>query len=274
MILKVNPLYRRLKAKLTILRFVNLVESIGHGVKTQSPEQGPWGVDKKYDFSQALSVLETELGTAADIPQVYTGLFQVRIDDSYFNQVDLMAIYASMKIRDSVKESSKKSVLEIGGGSGSTAFWCHKLGIGPIHLVDLTHAAILQAFYLLLSLPESNIWLYGEGETLNQVDVSIYPHFVKKDIPISNISVVFNQDSFAEMRSKVVHDYLKYLVRIGAKKLLSVNHESEAIAVADGEGQINLTGIIGLHTEFHLQARTPNWIRPGYVDTTWDIKSQ
>jgi len=274
MMLRVNPLYRRLKAKLTILRFVNLVESIGHGVKTQSPEQGPWGVDKKYRFSQALSVLDTELGTAVYIPQeCYTGLFQVRIGDRYFNQVDLMAIYASMKIRDSVKESSKKSVLEIGGGSGSTAFWCHKLGIGPIHLVDLPHAAILQAFYLLLSLPESNIWLYGEKKTLNQVEVSIYPHFVKEEIKISNISVVFNQDSFAEMHTTVVQDYLKYIVRIGAKKLLSINHESEAIAVADGEGQVNLTGIIGLHPEFHLQARTPNWIRSGYVDTTWGVKS-
>lgn len=138
--------------------------------------------------------------------------------------------------------------------------------------MDLPHAAILQAFYLLLSLPESNIWLYGEKRTLNRVEISIYPHFAKEEIEISNISVVFNQDSFAEMHTTVVQDYLKYIVRIGAKKLLSINHESEAIAVADGEGQVNLTGIIGLHSEFHLQARTPNWIRSGYVDTTWGVR--
>jgi hypothetical protein len=212
LMLRINSRYRKLQSKILINRFASLLEAIGGGQPTQNPEQGLWGITKEYDFRAAFSALDKEFGFTVLSPNIYSGLFLTNIGDRSFNQVDIMALNASLEIRKILKNSSKKSVIEIGAGSGMTAYWCNRLGLGPIQLIDLPHVAILQAFYLLKTLPNAKIFLYGE-DAMNDADISIFPNWASHELPLQSIELVFNQDSFAEMSYEVVDTYLKWIVK-------------------------------------------------------------
>ena len=271
--LRSNRRYRNLHSRITLNRFVNLLEGIGNGYLVQNPEQGIWGYGKDFDFNSALTQLDDEFGVEVIPPSIYNGLLQTKIGSRYFNQVDIMALNASLQIRNVLKGSHDKTILEIGAGCGVTAYWCTKLGLGPIQIVDLPHVAVLQAFYLLKVLPESNILLFGESHNLKTVDITIYPHLAFDQLPYqTSPRLVFNQDSFAEMSETVVKEYLKWIMKIEASFLLSINHESAATYNTLLVEQVILSKLIQLEPAFLPVYRHPNWVRMGYIDQLWRLR--
>jgi putative sugar O-methyltransferase len=183
-----------------------------------------------------------------------------------------MALNASLQIKKALTNSQNKTILEIGSGSGATPYWCHRLGLGPIQIIDLPHVAVLQAFYLLKSLPNANILLYGEKLGLNQPDITIYPHWANLELPRNKVELVFNQDSFAEMSNEVVLNYLTWIRKIDARYLLSINHESGATYDTALTNQINVSRLIQKDSAFVSLSRHPNWVRQGYVEQLWELK--
>ena len=272
LMLRINPSYRKLQSKILKNKFVSLLERIGSSQPTQNPEQGLWGINRGYDFKAALCALDAEFGFTVFSPNVYSGLFLTNIGGRNFNQVDIMALNASLEIRRILEKSSKKSVVEIGAGSGMTAYWCNRLGLGPIQLIDLPHVAVLQAFYLLKTLPSAKIYLYGE-DPISDADITIFPNWASRELPIQSSELVFNQDSFAEMSYEVVDSYLKWIVEIRPKYLLSINHESEAAYGQRAVAQVNISSLIRQNSMFKTISRNPNWIRTGYIDQIWKIKN-
>ena len=271
--LRSNHRYRNLQSRITLNRFMNLLEGIGNGFLVQNPEQGKWGYRKDFDFNSALTQLDDEFGVEVIPPSIYNGLLQTKIGSRYFNQVDIMALNASLQIRNVLKGSHDKTILEIGAGCGVTAYWCTKLGLGPIQIVDLPHVAVLQAFYLLKVLPESNILLFGESHNLKTVDITIYPHLAFDQLPYqTSPRLVFNQDSFAEMSETVVQEYLKWIMKIEASFLLSINHESAATYNTLLVEQVILSKLIQLEPAFLPVYRHPNWVRMGYIDQLWRLR--
>jgi len=270
--LRINRRYRNLQSRITINRFVSLLEGIGRGFLVQNPEQGTWGVKKGFHFDAALQHLDDEFGTTVQPPVIYNGLLQTSIGTRKFNQVDIMALNASLQIRNVLKSSANKSILEIGAGSGTTAYWCNRLGLGPIQIVDLPHVAVLQAFYLLKVLPDAIVLLYGEETIQKQPDITICPHWAFNDLPQFTPTLVFNQDSFAEMPMTVVQKYLSWIIHINATYLYSINHESAATYNAVLTEQINLSSLIQSELAFMSISRHPNWVRLGYVDQIWKIR--
>ena len=272
LMLRINPSYKKLQSRILINRFVSLLEGIGSSQPTQNPEQGLWGINRDYDFKAALFALDEEFGFTVLSPNIYSGLFLTNIGGRNFNQVDIMALNASLEIRKILEKSSKKSVVEIGAGSGMTAYWCNRLGLGPIQLIDLPHVAVLQAFYLLKTLPNAKIFLYGE-DPVSDADITIFPNWASRELPIQSSELVFNQDSFAEMSYEVVDSYLKWIVEIRPKYLLSINHESEAAYGQKLVAQVNISNLIRQNSMFETISRYPNWIRTGYIDQIWKIKN-
>ena len=184
-----------------------------------------------------------------------------------------MALNASLQIRNVLKGSPDKTILEIGAGCGATAYWCTKLGLGPIQIIDIPHVAVLQAFYLLKVLPKSNILLYGENNNLKTIDITIFPHSVFDQLPgPTPPKLVFNQDSFAEMSETVVQEYLKWIIKIDATFLLSINHESAATYNTLLSEQVILSRLTQLEPAFLPVYRHPNWVRMGYVDQLWRLR--
>ena len=256
--LRVNRRYRNLQSRITINRFLNLLEGIGRGFLVQNPEQGGWGVKKGFCFDEALKHLDEEFGFTVQVPTIYDGLLQTSIWNRNFNQVDIMALNASLQIRNVLKTSPNKSILEIGAGSGTTAYWCNRLGLGPIQIIDLPHVAVLQAFYLLKVLPNARVLLYGEEHTEEKPDITIYPHWAFSELPRIAPALVFNQDSFAEMAKTEVEKYLHWIINIDATYLLSINHESAATYSIALTQQVNISSVIQAELEFKSISRHPN----------------
>ena len=269
--LRVNPKYKDLKSKITINRFMDMSEALGEGCEVQNPEQGQWGVKKDFSFEKFLYRLDAEFGMPVIPPTVYTGLLLTEIESRKFNQVEIMALNASLQIKNTLTNSTNKTILEIGSGSGMTPYWCNRLGLGPIQIIDLPHVAVLQAFYLLKSLPKAKIFLYGEDPSVSTPDITIYPHWAFNELPMINVELVFNQDSFAEMSGDTVLKYLSWLSKIKAKFLLSINHESGATYDAALARQVNISKLVKENTDYARVSRHPNWIRQGYVDQVWKI---
>jgi len=224
-------------------------------------------------LDEALEHLDQEFGFIVRAPIIYDGLLQTTVGNRNFNQVDIMALNASLQIKNVLKNSPNKSILEIGAGSGTTAYWCNRLGLGPIQIIDLPHVALLQAFYLLKVLPSANILLFGEEQVQEQPDVTIYPHWAFSDLPRIPPALVFNQDSFAEMSMTVVQKYLRWIIDVKANYLLSINHESAATYNAVLTKQVNISGLIQTELAFKSISRHPNWVRVGYVDQLWELSN-
>ena len=271
--LRINRKYRNLQSRVTINRFISLLEGIGKGFLVQNPEQGGWGVKKDFHFDEALKHLDEEFGFTVQAPIIYDGLLQTSVGNRNFNQVDIMALNASLQIKNVLKSSVSKSILEIGAGSGTTAYWCSQLDLGPIQIIDLPHVAVLQAFYLLKVLPSASILLYGEEQVPGQPDITIYPHWAFSELPRISPAVVFNQDSFAEMSVTVVQKYLSWIIDINATYLLSINHESAATYNSVLTEQVNLSSLIQTELAFESISRHPNWVRLGYVDQLWGLSN-
>ena len=269
--LRMNKRYRNLQSRITVNRFMSLLEGIGRGFLVQNPEQGGWGVKKDFSFNEALKYLDEEFGFTVIAPIIYDGLLQTSIGNRNFNQVDIMALNASLQIRNVLKSSANKSILEIGAGSGTTAYWCSRLGLGPIQIIDLPHVAVLQAFYLLKVLPGASVLLYGEEPVVEQPDITIYPHWAFNELPRISPVLVFNQDSFAEMSMAVVQKYLRWIIDINATYLLSINHESSATYSVALTKQVNVSSLIRSESAFTAISRHPNWVRLGYVDQLWEL---
>ena len=269
--LRMNRRYRNLQSRITVNRFVSLLEGIGRGFLVQNPEQGEWGVKKDFNFEAALQHLDDEFGVTVQPPLIYDGLLQTSVGNRKFNQVDIMALNASLQIKNILKSSDSKSILEIGAGSGTTAYWCNRLDLGPIQIIDLPHVAVLQAFYLLKVLPGASILLYGETQVPEQPDITIYPHWAFHELPKISPALVFNQDSFAEMPKTVVHKYLSWIIDTHATYLLSINHESAATYNSVLTAQVNLSSLIQTKLAFKSISRHPNWVRLGYVDQLWKL---
>ena len=269
--LKANPKYRDLISKITINRFMALSEAIGEGCEVQNPEQGQWGVKKDINFDEFLNRLDAAFGMPVIPPNIYTGLLLTEVGNRKFNQVDIMALNASLQIKNTLANSPNKTILEIGSGSGITPYWCNRLGLGPIQIIDLPHVAVLQAFYLLKSLPDANILLYGEDRGVGEPDITIYPHWAFLELPKNKVELVFNQDSFAEMSNETVLNYLTWISDIGAQILLSINHESGATYDSALASQANISRLIQENSAYLRLSRHPNWVRQGYIDQVWKI---
>lgn len=269
-LLQKNSRYRKLQGKITVNRFVSLIESIG-GTPVQNPEQGKWGISYATDFKTLLRILDSECGFKVEVPEIFSYLLQTTIAGRKFNQVDIMALYSAISLRNLSKSLERRTLLEIGAGSGMSAYWCSKLGLGPIQIVDLPHVAVVQAFLLMKALPEVAISLYGEEELNDHASITIYPNSALDDVDLSGTAIIFNQDSFAEMSEATIHTYAEWFKAANNSILYSINHESEASFDMHGSAQSNFHNIATNSQGYTLISRSPNWIRHGYVEEVWKI---
>ena len=238
----------------------------------QNPEQGKWGISDATDFKALLRILDSECGFRVEVPEIFSYLLQTTIADRKFNQVDVMALYSAISLRNLSKNFGGKRLLEIGAGSGISAYWCSKLGLGPIQIVDLPHVAVVQAFLLIKALPEAKISLYGEEKLDDDASITIYPNSALDNVDLSGTAIIFNQDSFAEMSEATIRTYVEWIKTANNSILYSINHESEASFDIHGSAQSNFHNIAVGSRGYTLISRNPNWIRHGYVEEVWKIR--
>jgi putative sugar O-methyltransferase len=263
-----NAAYRALKARLTVDRFVSLMEAIGV-LPVRNPEQSSSAEAAEADPIVLLRELDAHCGTEALQAQVFGGLFVSYVGGRPFNQVDVMAMHAALRLRTILSSVPVRWVLEFGGGSGRTAYWCLRFGLGPVQIIDLPHVAVLQAWYLIKALPANDIWLYGESPRPVRAAAYLFPDSAIDDLS-EDIALAFNQDSLPEMSEAAASRYLAWIVRTKARWLLSVNHESAPAYAADAF-QLDPARLIRRSSGLTLIERQRNWIRSGYIDGLYAV---
>lgn len=146
--------------------------------------------------------------------------------------------YYAHAIAELLGSSEKKAVVELGGGFGGLAYYLVRDNPRVTYVdFDLPEATALASYYLMRSLPNVSVRLYGEAElsaeTLTTPGFVMMPSFEILNMPSKSAGVSFNSYSLAEMSPATIHLYLDQLTRITSGYFLHVNHNRDAVLSAD-----------------------------------------
>lgn len=149
--------------------------------------------------------------------------------------------YYAHAVSELAGSGEKRVVVELGGGFGGFAYYLVR---DNPHLTyvdfDLPEATALASYYLMRSMPNIRIRLYGEveltGDVLGAPGVVMMPSFEITNMPSKSVAVSFNSYSLAEMSPVTVHVLLDQIARVTSGYFLHVNHNRNAVLSADKFG--------------------------------------
>jgi putative sugar O-methyltransferase len=161
-----------------------------------------------------------------------------------------------------------QSVAEIGGGYGCLAYQCVRTGCTDYTIYDLPWVNALQAYYLLMSLPEGTVRLYGETTG----SLAILPGCCFEQLPDRSTDWVINTNSLPEMASSTATDYLRQIARVLRGNFLSINQEAKMPVMHYGPQNCvaELAAEVGTLTRTE---RSRFWMRHGYVEEIYQPAS-
>jgi len=163
------------------------------------------------------------------------------IDGTFVNSGSDYLHYYATAIGRLIRGDSHRIVVELGGGYGGMAYYLLRDNSNVSYIdFDLPENLTLTAFYLLMTLPEKKILLFGEGEltddSIAEHDIVLMPNFEISKISDGCADVVFNSYSLAEMSSAAINNYIAEFSRILKGYFLHVNHNKLSEVVADNFG--------------------------------------
>lgn len=149
--------------------------------------------------------------------------------------------YYAHAIAELANSQQEKVVIELGGGFGGLAFYLSRDNPQLTYVdYDLPEGIALASYYLIRSLPNVSVGLYGEVElsksSLGNPSILLLPSFEMLNMPRKSVAVSFNSYSLAEMSPATVHVYLDEISRITRGYFLHVNHNRNAVLSADEFG--------------------------------------
>jgi hypothetical protein len=269
-----SPEYEYFRALLIKDKLVSFAEAVG-AIRCECPEQGPWGEHLNADIDVLLHALEECVGISLAPPEIDGGLFKIPAGSGLLHDRDLHAQFAAWSMREIAGPNA--TICEIGGGVGRAAYWAQRFGLGPYTILDRPHVNVLQAYYLLKSLPMDQVRLFGE--TLDNPRVTVWPYFEKRRITPDAVDIVFNQDSLPEIHRDAALDYIAWARQISPRWFYSINQEA-AVAYTQnfgepaGESDPKQNVVGALVTEAHgfrRVMRAPYWLRKGYTSELYQI---
>ncbi|KKT90657.1 MAG: hypothetical protein UW92_C0031G0004 [Candidatus Jorgensenbacteria bacterium GW2011_GWA2_45_13] len=219
------------------------------------------------DSDLLIDEIEKKIGISIAPPDIDGGLFKLALKKGFFHERDLWSLYAAWRIGQIADKNS--SICEIGAGIGKAAMYASRFGFENYSIFDLPLMNVIQAWYLIKTLPDKKITLYGETED-SKDSVKIMPswEFAKTD---KRYGLVLNQDSFPEISKDVVEDYLRKIKKC-TKYFLSINHEHQA-PLFSGTDKRNLVvpSLVEESGGFKRIYRFPFWLRKGYAEELYEI---
>jgi len=149
--------------------------------------------------------------------------------------------YYAHAIADLAGSSETQLVVELAGGFGGLAYYLVRNNPQLTYVdFDLPEATALASYYLMRSLPNVAIHLYGEVELAAEVlatpGIVMMPSFEIMKMPSKSAAVSFNSYSLAEMSPATIHVLLDQITRITSGYFLHVNHNRNAVLSADKFG--------------------------------------
>lgn len=204
-----------------------------------------------------LSVLDAALGFRIDFPTPFPGEVGLITERGIASYRAIHAIYQAWRIATLVHNGKEAKVLEIGGGSGRTAYYASQLGIENYTIVDLPLSGVAQANFLGRVMGEDRICLYGEqGAGIRLVPPE---DFLKNR---SRFDLVVNVDSLTEM-SKLTAQHYCTEIFARSRRFLSINHETNTFTARE----------ICRAAGMRQLMRAPYWMRPGQVEELFEMET-
>jgi len=201
-------------------------------------------------------------------PDIDGRLLKLRTSHGLFGERDLNAIYTALlteRMSCRLGVTGPARICEIGAGTGRVAYWSMRFGAKSYTIIDLPQVNVLQGYYLLKGLGADRVALYDEAWTHSaERMVRILPAHATWERRGDEYDIVLNQDSFPEMDSDTVEDYLRWIGATSARGLLSINHESKP-TYGPALVQVSVPEVIEHLGGFELLDRYPYWLRKGYV---------
>lgn len=201
------------------------------------------------DTECLLDKLDAALGTRIVFPNPFPDEFGLATSRGVASTRAIHALYQACRIREILKRAAGGAVLEIGGGTGRTAFYAHALGVQNYTIVDLPFTAISQGYFLGSVLGEHAVTLAGE-EPLEHSIKLISPDAFHSST--TEFDLAINCDSLTEMPFDLQTRYGNAL-RERSTYFLSINHEQNDHTVMETLG-------------YMPESRYPCWLRRGYSE--------
>lgn len=125
--------------------------------------------------------------------------------------------------------------------------------MGTYQIFDLPLGAMISAAFLMSTLGESEVHLWGEEDAA--VSFYLRPHYSFGDSDVVKPDLVFNSHSLTEMSHEQASTYIGSLDRLGAEYFLHANHEY-------GTGYTSPGGTKGRHLVVGRDVKlSENWRR-------------
>jgi hypothetical protein len=260
--------YRRFLATMTKDKLLLLAEAVG-AIAPENPEQGPWGQAMHLDLDTIAAEIERAVGIDFIPPDIDGGLLKIRSARALFNERDVSGLYTAWHLRTLL--APQGTVCEIGGGTGRVAYWSWRLGPRSYTILDLPHVNVVQGYYVLRTLPEALITLFGETlERGDATQIRILPAFALEECGAGAFDLVLNQDSFPEIGRQSVLRYLELIKVVSRRHFLSINHESRPES-PEGGRQLSVPELVQECGGYRRISRTPFWLRKGYVMELYEV---
>ena len=156
--------------------------------------------------------------------------------------------YYATEIHSLLLDIKNPVVCEIGGGLGGLAYKIISMGEQPMKyiLFDIPEMLLISSYFLKSVFPDKKILIYSQdtfdSNALDNYDIIIMPHFMIPSLPSDSVDLFYNSNSFSEMRSATVQEYVSQIERSCRKYFMHVNHDVKFEWCENGEKSGNLPG--------------------------------
>jgi hypothetical protein len=229
-------------------RLVRLAESTGAiSLRKSHPTQDTEGLLRR---------LDDKFGFAVDFPNPYPDELGLKTSRGLANHRAVLALYQAWRVAHFIGQNGHTRILEIGAGSGRTAYYSRKFGLRDYTIVDLPMTNVAQANFLGRVLGPSVLILSNENDDpANSNAIRIFgPLWLEKNS--SQFDVALNADSLTEIDHRQAFRYFSQVARC-CSAFISINHEENGFRVND------LPILAGAPLRF---SRYPYWLDDGYVE--------
>jgi putative sugar O-methyltransferase len=253
---------RMFESYLTIDRMLSLAESVGAAF-LQSPYQGGWGYHD-LDATALVNKIKSRIPFDIAPPKAGGGAFGLQTADGIISMSDILAIYLANRANSILADYDRKTVCEIGGGSGTLACYLARTCAESITIADLPIVSIIQGYYLLKSVGLESVHFSGESAAPGH-KIKVIPYWELGDIPDKSVSLFINSDSMPEIDHDIAEHYMELIKDKGRNAFLSINQETQA----GNQGVVQ--DLVEKAGGFQRVYRFPHWMLLGYVEELYKI---
>jgi SAM-dependent methyltransferase len=243
-------------------RLVRLAEAVGAIPVWLRSSNRPDNRDLRVEA--LLAKLDESLGFQIDFPNPYPGELGLKSSRGLINHRAVFAIYQAWRLFTWRGGKNRTRVLEIGAGSGRTAYYARKLGLCDYTIVDLPLTNVAQANFLGRVLDPSLLVLSDESHGAPQNDrIRIFgPSWFDSSVEVFDVAL--NADSITEMDCRHATAYFEKLASC-TNVFVSINHEANPFNAKD------LPTFAGVS---YKPLRNPYWLDDGYVEETFLFRNR